>query len=413
MTHTDEKVKWITRTALCTALVLLAQIVGRMLPAGAVIAGPFSINQLVTGSLVNLVLILAAASVGLWSGVACGVVSSVLAALLGMTPVPFIVPAIALGNAVIAAAAWFFLGKSHGTGRRAAGVLVGAGAKCAALWLTVPACFFDCLTGPIRVTVRASGKRDEGVMLTRAFLASFHQRQRDLVTRFDKLHVQKLGCLRLVLAGQRLENVDVLLGDVEKVVAGGPDDGILTDVPESGQQLLEKQVSRAGEEGAVEIPVEAFKRLAGLGAFEHRVGMVAQLQKVVRPQVLHGDGERRELQTFPDLEKVEQQRRPALDERGPDVFDLDAQIRKLRIAAAALLRNDDAVDGIGVQNFAQSKPVDLETLHQLLFRGELLVLVDALHNQFRDLIVYEIVRSRCVWHGVIDVPLNKNLDGSE
>lgn len=49
MTHTDEKVKWITRTALCTALVLLAQIVGRMLPAGAVIAGPFSINQLVTG----------------------------------------------------------------------------------------------------------------------------------------------------------------------------------------------------------------------------------------------------------------------------------------------------------------------------------------------------------------------------
>lgn len=126
MTHTDEKVKWITRTALCTALVLLAQIVGRMLPAGAVIAGPFSINQLVTGSLVNLVLILAAASVGLWSGVACGVVSSILAALLGMTPVPFIVPAIALGNAVIAAAAWFFLGKSHGTGRRAAGVLVGA-----------------------------------------------------------------------------------------------------------------------------------------------------------------------------------------------------------------------------------------------------------------------------------------------
>ena len=139
MTHTDEKVKWITRTALCTALVLLAQIVGRMLPAGAVIAGPFSINQLVTGSLVNLVLILAAASVGLWSGVACGVVSSILAALLGMTPVPFIAPAIALGNAVIAAAAWFFLGKSHGTGRRVAGVLVGAGAKCAALWLTVPA----------------------------------------------------------------------------------------------------------------------------------------------------------------------------------------------------------------------------------------------------------------------------------
>ncbi|WP_308754207.1 ECF transporter S component [uncultured Anaerotruncus sp.] len=139
MTNTDHKVKWITRTALCTALVLLAQIIGKLLPAGAVIAGPFSLNQLVTGSLVNLVLILAAASVGLWSGVACGVISSILAALLGMTPVPFIVPAIALGNAVIAVAAWFFFGKSDGTGLRVAGVLVGAGAKCAVLWLTVPA----------------------------------------------------------------------------------------------------------------------------------------------------------------------------------------------------------------------------------------------------------------------------------
>ena len=69
------------------------------------------------------------------------------------------------------------------------------------------------------MTVRASGKRDEGVMLTRAFLASFHQRQRDLVTRFGKMHVQKFGGLRLVLSGQRLENVDVLVCGVEKVVA--------------------------------------------------------------------------------------------------------------------------------------------------------------------------------------------------
>ena len=141
--------------------------------------------------------------------------------------------------------------------------------------------------------------------------------------------------------------------------------------------------------------------------------MVAQLQEIVRPQVLHGDGKRRELQTFADLKKVQQQRRPALDERGPDVLDLDAQIRKLRIAAAALLRNDDAVDGIGVQNFAQSEPVDLETLHQFLLRGELLALIDALHNQLGDLVVYEVVRSRCVWHDVIDVPLNKNLGCGE
>ena len=88
MAKTDHKIKWITRTALCTALVLLAQMIGKLLPAGAVIAGPFSLNQLITGSLVNLVLILAAASAGVWSGVTCGVISSILAALLGMTPVP-------------------------------------------------------------------------------------------------------------------------------------------------------------------------------------------------------------------------------------------------------------------------------------------------------------------------------------
>ena len=138
MAKTDHKIKWITRTALCTALVLLAQMIGKLLPAGAVIAGPFSLNQLITGSLVNLVLILAAASAGVWSGVTCGVISSILAALLGMTPVPFIVPAIALGNAVIAAAAWFFFTRFNGIGIRAAGVVLGAAVKCAVLWLTVP-----------------------------------------------------------------------------------------------------------------------------------------------------------------------------------------------------------------------------------------------------------------------------------
>ncbi len=136
---TDHKIKWITRTALCTALVLLVQMIGKLLPAGVVIAGPFSLNQLITGSLVNLVLILAAASVSAWSGVTCGLISSILAALLGMTPVPFIVPAIALGNAVIAVAAWFFFKELKGTGMRVTGVVLGAAAKCAVLWLTVPA----------------------------------------------------------------------------------------------------------------------------------------------------------------------------------------------------------------------------------------------------------------------------------
>ena len=44
---------WVTRTALGVALVVVAQLLGKVIPAGAVIAGPFSVTQLVTGSLVN------------------------------------------------------------------------------------------------------------------------------------------------------------------------------------------------------------------------------------------------------------------------------------------------------------------------------------------------------------------------
>lgn len=151
MAKTDYKIKWITRTALCTALVLLAQMIGKLLPAGAVIAGPFSLNQLITGSLVNLVLILAAASAGVWSGVTCGVISSILAALLGMTPVPFIVPAIAIRQCCDRGSAWFFFTRFNGIGIRAAGVVLGAAVKCAVLWLTVPTAREYC-----RISAKAS-----------------------------------------------------------------------------------------------------------------------------------------------------------------------------------------------------------------------------------------------------------------
>ena len=38
------------------ALIIVAQLLGKLFPAGAVIVGPFSVNQLITGSLVNCVL---------------------------------------------------------------------------------------------------------------------------------------------------------------------------------------------------------------------------------------------------------------------------------------------------------------------------------------------------------------------
>ena len=53
MQHSHTASRWITRTALGVALVVVAQLLGKVIPAGAVIAGPFSVTQLVTGSLVN------------------------------------------------------------------------------------------------------------------------------------------------------------------------------------------------------------------------------------------------------------------------------------------------------------------------------------------------------------------------
>ena len=82
----DRTVQFIARTAIGIALVILAQLIGKLLPAGAVIAGPFSVTQLVTGSLVNCVLFVFTAQAGILSGVIIGFLSSILASLIGIGP---------------------------------------------------------------------------------------------------------------------------------------------------------------------------------------------------------------------------------------------------------------------------------------------------------------------------------------
>lgn len=139
--------RFVTRTALGVALVLLAQIIGKLLPAGAVIAGPFSLTQLVTGSLVNCVLFVFAAQAGLLSGVIIGILSSVLAFLVGIGPVfPAITPVIACGNALLVIVFCLACGKSADKLRTAGSAVLAAGSavlaaviKCGFLWLAVPA----------------------------------------------------------------------------------------------------------------------------------------------------------------------------------------------------------------------------------------------------------------------------------
>ena len=109
----SKTVRFITYTAMGIALVVAAQWLGNMLPAGAVIAGPFAVKQLVTGSLVNCILFVYADRVGLGSAVTVGILSAVLASVIGVGPqVLPLVPLIAVGNALLAFLYWHPAGHS-------------------------------------------------------------------------------------------------------------------------------------------------------------------------------------------------------------------------------------------------------------------------------------------------------------
>lgn len=138
MTTGSERVRFITNAAMGTALVVLAQWLGSLLPAGAVIAGPFALKQLLTGTLVNCILAVYAVRTGLGCAAVVGVLSAVLASVLGVGPqVLPIVPLIALGNAVLSTV--YALLCRNGARPTLPGAILAAAAKCAFLWLTVPA----------------------------------------------------------------------------------------------------------------------------------------------------------------------------------------------------------------------------------------------------------------------------------
>lgn len=138
MKKESSAVQFIARTAIGIALVILAQLIGKLLPAGAVIAGPFSLTQLVTGSLVNCVLFVFTAQAGIWSGAIIGILSSVLASLIGIGPaVAAVVPVIACGNALLALVFGLVSGRREQL--RIPAVILAAVLKCAFLWVSVPA----------------------------------------------------------------------------------------------------------------------------------------------------------------------------------------------------------------------------------------------------------------------------------
>lgn len=118
----------ITYTAALTALLVVIQ---------AVTAGLG--NTIVTGTLVNAVLIIAAVTGGLWSGVFAAVVSPVMAKLLGIGPLWSLIPFIAAGN-ISLVTAWYFLGRRRGISlyaARTAAVIGAAAVKFLVLYLGI------------------------------------------------------------------------------------------------------------------------------------------------------------------------------------------------------------------------------------------------------------------------------------
>jgi len=93
-----EKVLWITRTAVLIALTVALQAL--TLQFG---------NQFITGSIVNLMLIIAVMTCGLPTGLTVSIFTPVLPTLIGFGPMWPVVPFIAVSNMALTTA-WHFIG---------------------------------------------------------------------------------------------------------------------------------------------------------------------------------------------------------------------------------------------------------------------------------------------------------------
>ena len=126
----NQRILWIVRTGILIALLVVLQ--GITAPAG----------QLVTGSCVNLILLLAVFLSGIWSGLTVALLSPFFAFLFGIGPALLqLVPFIAVGNLIYVTVAWaighrgFTVRTLWGTVQGVVGIVIGAIAKFLFLWL--------------------------------------------------------------------------------------------------------------------------------------------------------------------------------------------------------------------------------------------------------------------------------------
>lgn len=128
----NSKATYITQTAVMLALLIGAQFVTR------------SFGQFVTGSMVNLILLVSVFVIGIYGGVTIAVLSPLLAFLAGIGPAFIqIIPIIAIGNALFVTIAWLigknFISKASlkDTMIATAGLLAASISKFLFLWIGI------------------------------------------------------------------------------------------------------------------------------------------------------------------------------------------------------------------------------------------------------------------------------------
>ena len=98
------------------------------------------ISPFISGPVVNAVIIIATAAVGLWSGTVIALISPIVAYFLGATPIlqviPLMIPVIMAGNWIMAGATELYK-KNNEDLRGIATLVVGAVLKAAFLWFMV------------------------------------------------------------------------------------------------------------------------------------------------------------------------------------------------------------------------------------------------------------------------------------
>ena len=118
------KILWITRTAIFIALLIVLQ--AATMPLG---------NTIVTGSIVNLLLIVSVMICGLASGLSVAAVSPVMAKFLGIGPLWSLIPFIVAGNIALVLL-WHLIGNRN-IGRRHTAYIIALVSAAAAKFLVL------------------------------------------------------------------------------------------------------------------------------------------------------------------------------------------------------------------------------------------------------------------------------------